>query len=822
VRRKLVQEMKAAGPLKLPPLDTRAQVEAEVVKVIDSGDLNPQATPGVPLDRVGRTKRKLLEEYRSILITSAVDLIQNWKVIGLDKIKQLSIRQLLELQLVYPTMAKIKQEPHSKEKLEQQRYRIFFAVSVIHELATRVLYQSVVKHEANQWRTLPVKPGVGFTDEMMSDLFVDINRRTVGTAENNDGSGYDWSQRQWIIDLVTEATREAYDIDATRYELMRIDVLLSYKTPWMLSDGRLLEVYIEGDLGKEWIVWKSGRFTTARDNSWGRISLAHMGALRLGRLDESWACTMGDDCVESDLGRDYAQFGVRITDRQVTRKDEPFTFCSRVIQKDGCGKLIPWAKSLYRLLSKRPDWEFVYQFEHELRHNPEIKKIEDLLWKIGYYKTLGFVSHCQTLGICALPQNSIMKGQVPKPKGMPKAEWAAMSKKAKARFLDFNIKTSQYNTGTQQYGAGQSLRSRSIAKTVVLAKPKTRSVQPGLVNGKDPIISETEMIGTVTVPDSGYHVTNQYTVQPALPLDENSTTGGCFNFIVPMAQLYEKYELMKLSFTYKPLVSVFADGGKAGQVVLSYSYDALSGAPQDIITALATQPHVEGMANQAFTLNVNCREAMAGGKYTRASVVPATDIKTYDAGRLFICVDGVPVTAGTIGQLIVQYTVRLLNPRPGGVVSTPPNYAFSTYNSYHPLAYSGTTVPTKFVPDGTIVGTNPLGVRQGVSPGGSITFQLPKGCWLIVAKCWALNTGNGGRVIMSMWASTDNNVTYTEAVSTIQTGYTDSANTPASACSVFAWHQENDQQWMAINASWTTLSVIGNESTSMTVEFYAA
>lgn len=820
VRTKLVGQMKDAGSVHLPPLHTREQVAAAVDHVLESGQLNPKATPGYPFDRVGRTKEAVLEKFYGPVRDAAIDLIENWKRVGRANIARMPIVDLMKAYLVYPTQAKIKQEPHAREKLEQQRYRIFFAVSMVHEIVTRVLYGNIVNREADNWRKLPVKPGIGFTDDMVRDLYQHVD--SLGeNREDNDGSGYDWSQRQWVIDVVTEATIEAYDIDSCRAELMRIDVYLSYKTPWLISDGTLLEVYFEGE-NREWLVWKSGRFTTARDNSWGRITLAHLAAERLGKLDQSWAVTMGDDCVESDLDRDYTQFGIRITDRNKTRRGEPFTFCSHEIRADGRAKLIPWGKTLYRLLSNRPDWEFVFQFEHELRHNPELPKIQSLLWDIGYYKTLGYVPHCRALGVCTLPQNLIMKGQAPRPKGMPKAEWAAMSKKAKARFLDFNIKTSQHNTGTQQYGAGQSMRSRDVAKTVVLSKPKTRSVQPGLVNGKDPIISETEMVATVTVPDSGYNVTNQFTVQPALPIDENSTNGGCFNFIVPMAQLYEKYELIKLSFTYKPLVSVFADGGKAGQVVLSYSYDALSGAPQDIITALATQPHVEGMANQAFTLHVNCREAMAGGKYTRSSVVPATDIKTYDAGRLFICVDGVPVTAGTIGQLIVQYTIRLLNPRPGGVVSTPPNYAFSTYLSYHPLAFSGSTSIVKFLGDGTMVGTNPLGVIKSVSPTGNATFQLPKGCWLVVAKFWALNTAGGGRVIGSMYTSNDNNVTYTEAVSTVQTGYTDSANTPASACTVFAWHQENNNSWMAINANWTSLVAAGSESTCMAVEFYAA
>lgn len=831
VRTKLVQEMRAAGSVHLPPLHTREQVVAAVNHVLESGELNPKATPGYPFDRVGRTKEAVLEKFRGSIRDSAVDLIENWKSVGRDNIKRMSVPDLMKAFLVYPTQAKIKQEPHAREKLEQQRYRIFFAVSMVHEIVTRVLYGNVINREADNWRTLPVKPGIGFTDEMVKDLYQHVD--SLGESrEDNDGSGYDWSQRQWVIDLVTQATIEAYCIDSCRAELMRIDVYLSYKTPWLLSDGTLLEVYFETEAGREWLVWKSGRFTTARDNSWGRITLAHLAALRLDKLELSWAVTMGDDCVESDLDRDYSQFGIRITDRNKSKRGEPFTFCSHEIRSDGKARLIPWGKTLYRLLSNRPDWEFVYQFEYELRHNSELSKIQSLLWDIGYYKTLGYQPHCRAMGVCILPQNSIMKGQAQRPKGMPKKEWAALNKGQKARFLDFNIHTNNVNSGSQQYGAGQTMRTlpkAKIAKTIKLAKSSTRTVQPGLVNGGQyPVITETEMIGNVTVDSNGFEITNQFVVQPGIPVDPDNprgSSGSCFQFIVPMAQLYEKYELLALKFTYKPLVSVFSDGGKAGQVVMSYSYDALSGPPQDIIKALATQPHVEGMANQALSLVVNCREAMQGGKYTRNSVVPAGDMKTYDAGRLFVCVDGIPVTSEVVGQIMVTYSVRLLNPRPGGNITPPPNYQFSFWQVSKPLAFSGTTATTAFDLSGAAFSYNPLGVLTGPinnpAPSGPIIgFILPRGCWLVIATFSTRNTGNGSNMIMYLSQAPDSTTLATEYLGTATTAYSPSG--PAGTNMVFPIHQETGTTVFCVNGYWATNSTIGNQSIYASITFMAA
>lgn len=356
-----------------------------------------------------------------------------------------------------------------------------------------------------------------------------------------------------------------------------------------------------------------------------------------------------------------------------------------------------------------------------------------------------------------------------------------MSQKQKAkvgkRFLDFHIQTTSVNSGSQQYGAGLKMsgnsagggssggsdsqfKGGSIARSVGLKPKKTRGVQPGLgKNGTFPIISETEMIGTVLVPDDKFHVTNDFVVQPALDVD----AGSCFRFVAPIAALYEKYELLSLRFTYKPLVSVFSDGGKAGQVVMSYVYDSLAGAPPDIITALATQPHVEGMGNQALNLQVDCREAMSGGKFTRNAVVPASDLKTYDAGRLFITVDGVPSTSQIIGQVIVSYTIRLLNPRPGGIVAAPPNLAFSAYRRNGVALTPSTVWYTPTGPWSTDAFTaNPLGIVavSGVAGGNLPGFTFPPGCWMVIAKFVSFNPGSTTSIRCSLVTSDDGGATW--------------------------------------------------------------
>ncbi len=418
-----MKKMRQAGPVELPPLATQRDVYVELTEIMNSGLINEEATPGVPFSCLGRQKGDVLESAGDLVRDSVLELFNRWSEVGLQKIKDMTIMELIDQNLSDPTMAKIKQEPHTAEKLQQERYRLYFAMSIRSELMERLLYQRIIIHETNQWRTLPVKPGVGFTDAMMRDLFEYAESMPGGSREDNDGSGYDWSERYYAMVDVTEARIEAYDIDSVRANLMRIATLLAFKIAWMLSDGTLLEVFMEngdesmGAEGKEWLVWKSGLLRTANENSWARIYYADLAALRLGRLEESWAFTMGDDCVESDLGRNYAQFGLRITDRHVTKKGEPFEFCSHSIRRSGRGMLIPWSKTLFRLLSNPPNLAFVAQFRYEMRHNPELVLIEKLLKELDYYKNLQviptrfFIPQCKVdFGVCALPDKGFAPG----------------------------------------------------------------------------------------------------------------------------------------------------------------------------------------------------------------------------------------------------------------------------------------------------------------------------------------------------------------------------------------------------------------------------
>lgn len=157
-----------------------------------------------------------------------------------------------------------------------------------------------------------------------------------------------------------------------------------------------------------------------------------------------------------------------------------------------------------------------------------------------------------------------------------------------------------------------------------------------------------------------------------------------------LAKLYERYKFDYLEFYYKPWVSGYAADGSAGKVILSADYDSATGLLQTYQQAESMDPHADGMPYDVISLKLDpSRLTPDVGKFVRTGIVPAgTDIKTYDAGALFVCVKGTTGTSA-IGELRVKYKVRLLNPRLPNTV--PANVNFNSSTFYTAVA---TSVPT--------------------------------------------------------------------------------------------------------------------------------
>jgi hypothetical protein len=225
-----------------------------------------------------------------------------------------------------------------------------------------------------------------------------------------------------------------------------------------------------------------------------------------------------------------------------------------------------------------------------------------------------------------------------------------------------------------------------------------------------------ELISTVSG-STGY-ATTQFNINPA-----NATT---FPWLSKIAQLFERYEFEALSFHFGHDVSGFATQGQTGLVYLSALYDAASAAPTSVTQIEATDPFVPCMPNENSCCRLDKKSMHPSNepKYCLQGNPPGgTDIKTYNAGSLFVSTSGMANTT-EIGKLRVKYRVRLfdriLDATPA---AAPANFVVSEFIS---TGSEGLVTATPFQP---LLSTTVTNGVSGVNTAGSIV--LPAGNYVI-------------------------------------------------------------------------------------------
>jgi len=232
-----------------------------------------------------------------------------------------------------------------------------------------------------------------------------------------------------------------------------------------------------------------------------------------------------------------------------------------------------------------------------------------------------------------------------------------------------------------------------------------------------------ELIATVF--GSVGFVTTQYNINPA-----NLTT---FPWLNKIAQLFERYEFEQLSFHFGHDVSGFATQGQTGLVYLSALYDAASAAPTSVVQIEATDPFVPCMPNQDSCCRLDKKSMHPSNepKFCLVGNPPpgATDIKTYNAGSLFVTTTGMANTT-EVGKLRVRYRVRLFDRiLDASAANAPANFSTAFFQTVAAAAPSNGVQTVLPLATQTV---NGLGI---VNTAGS--FVLPAGNYLLDAS-WNL------------------------------------------------------------------------------------
>jgi hypothetical protein len=282
--------------------------------------------------------------------------------------------------------------------------------------------------------------------------------------------------------------------------------------------------------------------------------------------------------------------------------------------------------------------------------------------------------------------------------------------------LELALQKAKRLRGASEGGFDLSNSSRSSGRLALSSSNSSRV-------RKTHLLEEDEYIADIA--GSVGFATTAYPINPG----QSST----FPWGNKIAALYEKYEFQMLEFYYRREVSEFATNGQAGKIMLSCDYDASDSAPTTKQQVLDTEPHVDGMpCTETITLRVDPRQMRRqDGCYVRPGVQPPnTDIKTYDAGNLFVSTFG-NTNATVIGELRVRYkclvSVPVLESAIGGSGAVGSFFQVTSSLSGEPVAASATYQVDFAAATSPIVIANGIGATLASS--GLIT--LPVGSYLI-------------------------------------------------------------------------------------------
>jgi hypothetical protein len=290
------------------------------------------------------------------------------------------------------------------------------------------------------------------------------------------------------------------------------------------------------------------------------------------------------------------------------------------------------------------------------------------------------------------------------------ASLAARSNRAKLQKNILGMKKRRTNSNPSGPGP-----SRAKAKSGRLGLGSGVS---GATTRRAQVISEDEYIGEVN--GSVTFATTQYTVNPG--------QASVFPWGNKIASLYERYKFRLLEFYFKREVSEFATNGQAGKVILSFDYDASDTPPTTKQQVEDTVPHQDGMpCTPIIKLSVDCATlARNPCKFVRPGAQPAnTDIKTYDAGNLYVSTQG-NTNASLIGELRVRYVVELTEPvlEPASTVGGVVHFSGTTPTTANNLATA--TLQSGGTPalTGIVLGTNSIIFPAGIPGNYLVTMSL--------------------------------------------------------------------------------------------------
>lgn len=343
-------------------------LDMEVNHVLDQ-EVVQTAGPGSPLFSLAAQNSILIKENRALLCRMIIERIA--LLLRCDNAEEMSPLDLIKHGLMDPVKVFVKNEPHLKTKVSEQRFRLICSVSIVSNTIARMMYSVQNNMEIAQWDNGKIPSMSGFGASKDSHVaYLGALWSIQGKLAQTDMSGWDWSVQEW--QLQADAYRRIALCNASPWfaKLIWVEHAVMARKVFLLSDGRLFAQKHPGLMASGW-------YLTTSTNSFIR-------AMMCRRVGAGFYRVMGDDSVEEFVEgapQKYLEYGHRV--KQYVECVNSVEFCSREWVEHN-SRLVTWERALYRLLSDGPSEERLMQFVMDLRDNEELPSILESLRSEGW------------------------------------------------------------------------------------------------------------------------------------------------------------------------------------------------------------------------------------------------------------------------------------------------------------------------------------------------------------------------------------------------------------------------------------------------------
>jgi hypothetical protein len=208
----------------------------------------------------------------------------------------------------------------------------------------------------------------------------------------------------------------------------------------------------------------------------------------------------------------------------------------------------------------------------------------------------------------------------------------------------------------------------------------TRGPRPGL-SRRSCMVTEHEFIYDVVGNGTNFGIVNG-----GLPFPINPGQSTTFPWLSAQAKQWERYKIQHLKIEYRREVSEFATAGTIGKVMLNVDLDASDAPPSSKVQVLDTDRRllVDCMPceNNAITIPGKLFHPTGQPLWVRPGGLPgAADIKTYDAGNLWVSTSGTADNSTKLGELHLTYAIELSVPVLESTTSAPINNSVATVSA---------------------------------------------------------------------------------------------------------------------------------------------